>query len=77
MQEIIEEIAYQSIQQNNPELLNTIRAFIARDYTPDQIIDLCIALTGQPRHRLAFIGCAADHLIRLRQQPPLISELEQ
>jgi phosphoenolpyruvate-protein kinase (PTS system EI component) len=63
MKKLVEEIAYKSIKRNNPALLRTIQMFINNGFSPERIVDICVEKTNQPRHRLAFIGCAADYII--------------
>lgn len=60
LENIAEEAAFLAIQENNPELLKIIKTFIRHGYDAEKILNICIERTGQPRHRLAFIGCAAD-----------------
>lgn len=62
IESIVEEIAFNSIKENNPGLLKIVQTFVARGFTSEQIIDICVEKSGQPRHKLAFIGCAADYL---------------
>lgn len=64
IKELTEEIAYKSLEQSNPKLLKIISVWIAHGIAPEQIIDICVNKTKLPRHRLALIGCAADHIIR-------------
>ena len=59
-------VAYRFIEVNKPELLQSIGAFLAGGFSPDEIVEWCAARTGQPAARVAFIGCAAAHLLEAR-----------
>jgi hypothetical protein len=64
LENLAEEAAYKSIQKHNPKLLKTISIFVINGFTPEQIVEICVQKTKQPRHRLDFIGCAAEFLVR-------------
>lgn len=68
IKELTEEIAYDFIVANCPRLLRSIRIFLAAGLSPTQIVDVCADKTKQPRHKVEFIGCAADYLFRRTRQ---------
>lgn len=74
LQQISERAAYQAIEKNNPQLLKSICNLIARNFSSEQIIRLCMKMTKQPRHRIAFVGCAADYVIR--NAPEITSRIQ-
>lgn len=74
LEQIIEEMAFHALKKNSPNLLKIIETFVRHGFDSEQILEICIERSGQPRHRLAFIACAADYIIN---NPSLITETPQ
>ncbi|HRH40504.1 MAG TPA: hypothetical protein PKY82_02585 [Pyrinomonadaceae bacterium] len=66
LENAVEETAYLHLQKS-PKLLKLVEEFIGDGLTPEQIIEICVEQTGNPYHQLAFVGCAADYLIKIRR----------
>lgn len=75
-EELTEEFAFSLLQKATPELLQFIRTFVKKGFNSDEIVEILVERSGQPRHRFIFTlaGCAADYLIN---NPELATETIQ
>ena len=73
---IAEETAFRLVQENSPGLLQIIRTFVKKGFNSDEIVEILVERSGQPRSRYIFTlaGCVADYLIN---NPELATETIQ
>ena len=62
LENLTNKVAFDSLKENHPELFKTVNSLVREGKTAEDIINLCMEKTGEPYHRLAFIGCAADYM---------------